>query len=248
MNKKQKNILKGIQSIIHKNNYLSLNILENSIPIWWTHLVMIYFKRLFCNNKNPDACPLRKSNKTKDRIGSMCSPTSGFEGGVKYIIIEGPDRSGKSTISDVLKDSGYSICHSTYHPKITDLFSYYELIISNASTPTVFDRTFISEIAYGKALRGKSRINEDQLQKLVSIAKSKNYIVIYLSDDINNLSKRLHDSNTHTKVLENLESLLENYSRILSRIEEDIPVFRLNLKDLNKEDLFNSLEKIINHG
>lgn len=46
--------------IIKKNGYETLNIPDYQNATWWAHLVLIYFKRHYCNKHNPDECPLAK--------------------------------------------------------------------------------------------------------------------------------------------------------------------------------------------
>lgn len=48
-----------LRPILEKNNYLDfIDIPEGSDLTWWTHLVLIYYKRFFCNRHNPSICPL----------------------------------------------------------------------------------------------------------------------------------------------------------------------------------------------
>ena len=46
--------------IIKKNGYETLNIPDYQNATWWAHLVLIYFKRHYCNKHNPDECQLAK--------------------------------------------------------------------------------------------------------------------------------------------------------------------------------------------
>lgn len=46
--------------IIEENGYDSLNIPDYQNATWWAHLVLIYFKRHYCNKHNPGECPLAK--------------------------------------------------------------------------------------------------------------------------------------------------------------------------------------------
>ena len=52
-----------LKEIIVSNGYENLNIPDYSNATWWAHLVLIYFKRHYCNKHNPKNCPL--INKTK---------------------------------------------------------------------------------------------------------------------------------------------------------------------------------------
>lgn len=47
-----------MEDIIKKNGYDKLNISNFKNATWWVHLVLIYFKRHYCNKHNPSECPL----------------------------------------------------------------------------------------------------------------------------------------------------------------------------------------------
>jgi hypothetical protein len=55
-------------------------IVNSPPPTWWVHLVLVYFKRLYCNQKAPQNCPLRQHPTIEEIIGTMCSRTSPFKG------------------------------------------------------------------------------------------------------------------------------------------------------------------------
>ena len=48
------------REIIEKNGYSNLNIENVENPTWLIHLILIYYKRLYCNKKNPKCCKLYK--------------------------------------------------------------------------------------------------------------------------------------------------------------------------------------------
>ena len=48
----------NMEDIIIKYGYDKLNILDFNNATWWVHLVLIYFKRHYCNKHKPDVCPL----------------------------------------------------------------------------------------------------------------------------------------------------------------------------------------------
>ena len=47
-----------MEDIIIKYGYDKLNIPDYNNATWWVHLVLIYFKRHYCNKHKPDVCPL----------------------------------------------------------------------------------------------------------------------------------------------------------------------------------------------
>ncbi len=56
-----------LRPILEKNNYLDyINIPEGADLTWWTHLVLIYYKRFFCNKHNPSICPLANTFKLRE--------------------------------------------------------------------------------------------------------------------------------------------------------------------------------------
>lgn len=55
----------NLKEIIINNGYEELNIPDYSNATWWSHLVLIYFKRHYCNKHNPENCPLVNKIETK---------------------------------------------------------------------------------------------------------------------------------------------------------------------------------------
>ncbi len=51
----------NMEDIILENGYNELNIPDYNNASWWAHLVLIYFKRHYCNKHKPEECPLAKS-------------------------------------------------------------------------------------------------------------------------------------------------------------------------------------------
>jgi len=48
----------NMEEIIKKNGYKELNVKDYNNATWFCHLVLIYYKRYFCNKHNPENCPL----------------------------------------------------------------------------------------------------------------------------------------------------------------------------------------------
>ncbi len=48
-----------MEKIIKQNGYEELKIDDYNNATWFCHLVLIYYKRYFCNKHNPDSCPLK---------------------------------------------------------------------------------------------------------------------------------------------------------------------------------------------
>jgi hypothetical protein len=65
--------------------YGDLALPKDRAPIWWAHLVLIYFKRRFCNRHLPSECPLRNVHRFGDAIGTMCDRHNPEPGGSNYV-------------------------------------------------------------------------------------------------------------------------------------------------------------------
>jgi endonuclease III len=79
------------QKLVLETGYGGLAIPESKPPIWWAHLVLIYFKRLYCNRRDPQNCPLRASPRIGKCMGSMCDRRVPQSGGYQYVVVEGID-------------------------------------------------------------------------------------------------------------------------------------------------------------
>lgn len=56
-----------LEDIIIENGYKELIIPDYKNATWWTHLVLIYFKRYYCNKHNPENCPLKNKIEIKEK-------------------------------------------------------------------------------------------------------------------------------------------------------------------------------------
>ncbi len=61
-----------LEDIVRANGYSGFITIPNNKPLtWWSHLVLIYFKRYFCNKHKPNQCPLR----TEYELPCLCLKT-----------------------------------------------------------------------------------------------------------------------------------------------------------------------------
>lgn len=49
----------NMEEVIKQNGYEELKVENYDNATWFCHLVLIYYKRYFCNKHNPEKCPLR---------------------------------------------------------------------------------------------------------------------------------------------------------------------------------------------
>lgn len=100
------------------------------------------------------------------------------------IIVEGAEQQGKSTFCKALADRiGLEIIHYGPASKDYDYFSGYFVDIDERGGPFIFDRSFVSELAYGKIFNRKN-ITPDILQRIEAKFAKLGYFVVLL--ELNN--------------------------------------------------------------
>lgn len=228
--------------------FIDLEIPKNNPPLWWAHLVLIYFKRLYCNKQNPQSCPLRLNPKVKKYIGHMCDKKSPQSGGIRYIILEGVDKVGKTTLAKLLeKKMGYNIVHSSYEPCRKQIVQHYKGLFDEFSVPTVFDRSFISEITYGNAIRNHSRISPLEFQQLLKFISEKNCIVLYLKEKKDIVEGRIEpDEIGNNEIPGALDKLIAEYDNCMNEVREFLPVYELTPSNTPINQMLGLISKLIN--
>lgn len=109
------------------------------------------------------------------------------------IIIEGADKTGKTTLAKAIeKRFGYRYHHSG-PPKGHPADEYIDFLL-NLKRPTVCDRFHLGELVYGPMFRGKAGISPLELLTIERVLRLKQTILIHAVTDISLANKRLHVS------------------------------------------------------
>lgn len=140
-----------------------------------------------------------------------------------YIIVEGVDGVGKTTLCDKIRSLGYHYLHNSYDPDCMDVRHKYLFDVFNTDDKKiVFDRSFISEYCYGNVYREKSRISFDECIELMDHYKQKNTLLIYVESNRSDALKRRADDN-------NLElywdALLSTYHKMVNEAFRHMDVY-----------------------
>lgn len=229
-----------------QTGYEGLAIPKEKAPIWWAHLVLIYFKRLYCNKRSPYQCPLHANPKIGKYIGSMCDRVAPQLGGYQYVVVEGVDQVGKTTVTEELKKMGYAVIHSPYNLNHTDISLHYRTLIDTAPTPAVFDRIFISEVTYGRAIRKNSRLSDSEFQNLLSFLAGKNCVILYLVEKQEVVQHRLLTSpGNHSEVLDHLDELILEYDKCMEKAASYVPVYKISPTTVSKDNLLPYILQVI---
>lgn len=132
------------------------------------------------------------------------------------IIIEGPDNSGKSTLSAKLaKDLGTTYRHSVKpDPKWTPLEALAHSAMTLRPQRVILDRLYaISESIYGPIVRGRSALG-DKAQEAILDLYQRPYLVIYCRPDIKTITKK-NGRDQMPGVIENHLMLIKGYDEFM---------------------------------
>lgn len=235
----------NFRDIAQKNGYDSLNFPNSQELSWWTHLVLIYYKRFFCNKNSCETCPLRKSKRLN--IGKMCLKINPEKGGSQLIIVEGIDGVGKSTLVKKFEKFGYKSLHFPHKENVEDLAKYYlDIIEANKGKKIILDRSFVSEVVYGNVIRGKSRISKEDLNYIVNSIKDLNPLFLFLHGTKEELLNRKLEKKDVQIIEDHYAPLSNEYRKVFLQLEEDSNAIWIDTKgdQLNQFDIL--LNKFIN--
>ncbi len=240
-----------------KNGYGGLKFPESGALTWWLHLVLINYKRFFCNNRKPSNCLFHQCKLDNRKIGSMCA-TPPISGGARLLLIEGCSGAGKTKLVERLKDLGYLYTHFSYDDVSKDIFEKYsDLLQKQYSKRIAFDRGFISEHVYGSVIRGGSRLTDKQFNQLMQMLYKNAGSIVYLYAPadllIGRIKKRAKKTNnakinigdysvsTMNRLLHRYEDVLSPYQNIVEQINTD----KYNEESVLTRCLFSDIDRSI---
>lgn len=143
------------------------------------------------------------------------------------IIIEGLDGTGKTTLANDLLNKNYILINNN----LTNESHYdkYVNIIKTSDINSVSDRSFVSEMVYGKVLSGTTKLSEEEFINLVKLYSEYETKIIYLYASKKILLERRKDDFKDSKVIFHLyQELMDEFERRLDYISAYIDVFSIN--------------------
>ncbi|MRG27799.1 hypothetical protein [Laceyella tengchongensis] len=164
------------------------------------------------------------------------------------IVLEGLDRSGKSTIATLLSQSGYQSFHCAYNPGYKDMYQHYVELIEQVQAPVVFDRSFISEEVFGPIWRGRSRLSPIQFHNLLSLLGKRDFVVLYIREKPEIVRQRILETRNeilHQKTLDHFHELIERFDTVMKEVGTFLPTFTVCPSQYKKESLVESILQII---
>ena len=157
------------------------------------------------------------------------------------IIIEGLDGTGKTTLANDLLNKNYILINNNLTSE--SHYDKYVNIIKTSDINSVSDRSFISEMVYGKILSGTTKLSEEEFINLVKLYSEYETKIIYLYASKKILLERRKDDFKDSKVIFHLyQELMDEFERRLDYISAYIDVFSRNT---GKKNCKQALAKII---
>ena len=157
------------------------------------------------------------------------------------IIIEGLDGTGKTTLANDLLNKNYILINNNLTSE--SHYDKYVNIIKTSDINSVSDRSFVSEMVYGKVLSGTTKLSEEEFINLVKLYSEYETKIIYLYASKKILLERRRDDFKDSKVIFHLyQKLMDEFERRLDYISAYIDVFSINTGEKNCKQ---ALAKII---
>lgn len=211
----------------------SLAIDRDTAPTWWLHLVLIYYKRLYWNRRQPLG-PFRRAPRDP-LVADTPVPSGGVVNVHRFpgIVLEGIDGSGKTTVATLLRRQSYEYVHAPY-TEGPGLLERYECQIRTIRGPTVMDRSFVSEYVYGRVLRGHTRLTLKECLALLEKLAARGFVVFHLDEDVEIAKLQSADGSYDYRQAAMLQREYRLFFKAASRV---IPVYALRLSQLAPEYL-----------
>ena len=157
------------------------------------------------------------------------------------IIIEGLDGTGKTTLANDLLNKNYILINNNLTSE--SHYDKYVNIIKTSDINSVSDRSFVSEMVYGKVLSGTTKLSEEEFDNLIKLYSEYKTRIIYLYASKETLLKRRKNDIKDSKVIFHLyQELMDEFERRLDYISAYIDVFSINTGEKNCKQ---ALAKII---
>ncbi len=130
-----------------------------------------------------------------------------------HIIIEGLDKTGKSTLARYLSDRlGLPIKKFSAPEKDKDPTPEYIFFLANAER-SIIDRCYMSEMAYGPVMRGGSWIDQRMQTVVEEVAKRRGTTGVYCFADERALAERFVKDKEEFLPIEKAVEVQKNFER-----------------------------------
>ena len=158
------------------------------------------------------------------------------------IIIEGIDGTGKTTLVNNLLKKNYTLVKQDFNNE--SHYNKYVNIIKSSNNNSVSDRSFISEMVYGKVLTNTTKLSEEEFDNLIKLYSEYKTRIIYLYASKNVLLRRRKNDIQDRKVIFYLyQKIMDEFERRLDYISSYMDVFTINTEENNHKQVLSKILK-----
>lgn len=158
------------------------------------------------------------------------------------IIIEGIDGTGKTTLVNNLLKKNYTLVKQDFNNE--SHYNKYVNIIKSSNNNSVSDRSFISEMVYGKVLTNTTKLSEEEFDNLIKLYSEYKTRIIYLYASKNVLLRRRKNDIQDRKVIFYLyQKIMDEFERRLDYISSYMDVFTINTGENNHKQVLSKILK-----
>lgn len=209
------------QIFIHTLTKFEDELKDNYLNIFaWGSFMLKASQKMYINKYNNVILDkVRKNNETN---ADVLQHINNFKEEGRKIIIDGVDGTGKSTLSKIIGEE-FNLQIQHYHAP-SDHFGFYDNYMYNLenNNNTVFDRFFLSEIAYSKFLNRECYIKDHEIEKLIDKCKKQEAAFIFIiaknQEQLDIVKNRLKDEDK--QYFDKIEKMNKQYKK-LSKLLED---------------------------
>lgn len=146
----------------------------------------------------------------------------------KIIILEGCDKTGKTTLAkEICRQLGYKYVKVS-NPK-GDPYQEYKKLIKEVKEPTLFDRLHIGEPVYGPVMRKVNLLPKDKFNHIEDLLLQHDAKIVYTHNTHDFIEKKFDEDNETFLKKEDIAKIVLAYEITLrwSRL----PIFRYKIGD-----------------
>jgi len=166
------------------------------------------------------------------------------------IILEGCDKSGKSTLKEKIKiyfekkGINVDLIKCSAPKKNENLYNSYKRIIKNVSknNVTIIDRFIWGELVYGPVYRGKSQLTNEMLTNLEKLILKYDPIIIYCEAPIDFIKKKFKEDNEKFTKIKDIKKIINLYHSVKKISILPIIEHKISIKEINPKNIFKLLK------
>lgn len=133
-----------------------------------------------------------------------------------HVIIEGLDKTGKSTLAKFLSEKTGKPIKKFSNPKGTEDVAVEYVLFAAGAQSCIVDRMHLSEMAYGPVLRGKSDVDES-VQRLIEglLAERGSTVGVFCYANREELERRFKEDGEDLIDASQIQEIEENFEKAL---------------------------------